>query len=227
MLTEQFEFPFTTFNGPFFATTAHHPDPPNAKFGWKSFASLSAVLNRSDSEILVDLGPAVTKAFLPIINKALGNEQNITLTSGPFAQIALWQQVPYFLSRLLDHPLNTTLLRIDFNLHIHTPWWMSDADANVSFYIFVRLDSGGHLRADVDGAWVIVNGGWPDGQAIADKLGAIAISEIATVNNALHAEVAQVAGGTFKSIYLIPGNGSKAAFVQGDASLDTSLAVAV
>jgi hypothetical protein len=224
MITETFQFFGPTFETIFLAENVTGPTPANTIFGWKSFASSHATLVRSDQENDVDLGPVVKNAFLPIIIKLLGNQHIVTLTSGPFAQIALWPQVPYFLARPLNHSLNTTLLRVDFNLHVHTPWPMSDADVNTSFYVFARLQ-GGHVKADVDGAWVIVNGGWPDGQAIADKFGAAAIQAIPTVQSAINTTLAPLSGATFKALYLIPGNGSKAPVLVQNATTNTTLAI--
>ncbi|HEV3037276.1 MAG TPA: hypothetical protein VHA33_05760 [Candidatus Angelobacter sp.] len=225
MINETFQFFGPTFGGPFVATNASSPTSPNTTFGWTSFATPFAILARSDKEVDVHLGPVLKKAFLPLIGKLLNNQNDVTLTSGPFVQIAFWFQVPYFAQRLLSHSPTTMLLRVDFNLHIETPWWIiSDADANISFYVFARLE-GGHLKADVDGAWVTVNGGWPASQAIADNLGSAALQAIPKVQSAIDSTVAPFAGATFKTIYFIPGDGSKAEFLVQDATLDTTLAV--
>lgn len=224
MITEKFTFFGPVFESLFIADNIPGPTPPGTVFGWKSLASTHAVLVRSDQEARVDLGPLVTAAFLPQINQLLKNNSTITLTSGPFVQIVLWPEVPYFLARFPDHSTTTQLLRVDFNLHIRTPWWMSDADTNVSFYIFARLE-GGHLVANVDGAWVIVNGGWPDGQAIADDLGAAAIQAIPNVQSAINSALAPFAAATFSTIYFIPGNGTTFPVFVGSPTLDTTLAV--
>jgi hypothetical protein len=225
MIVETFEFSGPTFGASFFANNVFTPTPPNATFGWKLFATPFAVLDRSDKEVAIDLGPAVKQTFLPQISKLLSQQNAATLTSGPFTQIAFWFQVPYFGQRPLSYSPTTMLLRVDFNLHIETPGWIvTDADANISFYVFARLE-GGHLKADVDGAWVIVNGGWPATQTIADNLGSAALQAIPNVQSAIKSTLAPFAGATFKTIYFIPGNGSKAPILSQDATLDTALAV--
>jgi hypothetical protein len=222
MLKSTYVFLGPVFEAFFTGTNVPTPHPSNPALGWISFGQSEAVLHRSDKEFTLDLGPSLKSQFLPVIQKGLANVQAVTLTGGPFAQIALWPQVPYFLSRLPDHPLNTTLLRLYINVHIHTPWPASDADASISFYIFVRLQSG-KLKASVDGAWVIVNGGWPVTGTIADKLGDFAKGEIPTVQAGLNTALAAVANLTFSDMYLIPGDGSKAGIVAGDATRDTAL----
>jgi hypothetical protein len=222
MLKSTYIFIGSIFEAPFTATNIPTPHPTNPNIGWVSFGQVEAILHRSDKEFTLDIVPLLKTQFLPKIVKALAAHQELTLTGGPFAQIALWPQVPYFLSRLPDHPLNTTLLRIYINVHVHTPWPASDADASISFYIFVRLQNG-KLKASVDGAWVIVNGGWPVGGQIADQLGSFAKTEIPTVQSGLDTALALAGGTTFSDVYLIPGDGSKAQIVAGDATRATAL----
>jgi hypothetical protein len=202
--------------------------------GWISFNFPLATLNRADSETVIDLGPAVAPVFGPVINQILGaSNGTATLTGGPFAQVVLWPQVPYFLGRPMAHPINTQLVRIYFNVHVSTPWPASDADATISYYIFTRLQQTpiiqiqGHyeLAASVDGAWVTVDGGWPVSQAIADILGFGAQLAIPTVQKALDSSLALVAGKSFKAMYLIPGNGAKLPVVVGAAQVDGALAL--
>ncbi len=222
MLKSTFTFFGATFESFFTGVNASAPTPNHPKFGWTSFNQAHAVLDRADNEFVLALEPILKTQFLPNIQKALKSQPQVTLTGGPFAQIALWPQVPYFLSRLPDHPLNTTLLRIYINVHIHTPWPASDADASISFYIFVRLQNG-KLKASVDGAWVIVNGGWPVTGQIADALGKFAKGEIPTVQAGLDSALKAVGSATFKDIYLIPGDGNKAPIIAGDATQASAL----
>jgi hypothetical protein len=222
MLRSTFTFLGTIFESVFTGVNVSSPTPNQPQLGWTSFNQLNAVLDRSDKEFVLPLDPILKSQFLPVIQNALKNQPQVTFTGGPFAQIALWPQVPYFLSRLPDHPLTTTLLRIYINVHIHTPWPASDADASISYYIFLRLQDG-KLKASVDGAWVVVNGGWPVGGQIADKLGSFAKSEIHAVQAGLDSALSAVGNETFKDIYLIPGDGSKAPVIAGNATLATAL----
>jgi hypothetical protein len=231
MDVETFTFTGALFNS-FFAASNQAANVPQPTLGWVSFNGNQAVLHRADSETLIDLGPQIAAAFGPVINQIINaSNGRVSLTSGPFTQVALWQQVPYFLSRPLAHTWNTQLLRIDVNVHIKTDWPVSDADANISYYIFVRLPAfagqgqGGKLTASIDGAWVTVSGGWPAQQSLADFMGFITQLAIPMVQSALNTAIAPVANATFKNLYFIPGNGSKSAAIFGDASVDTALAL--
>ena len=224
MLNSTFQFFGPIFGGPFFGKNVSSPDPPNPTFGWISFNNFDAHLRRADNEVTVDLDPLIGANFSSLITKMFKGHPEITLTGGPFAQIALWLQVPYFLGRILAHPLTTTLLRVYIDVHIKTPWYISDADGTISFYVFLRLQ-GGKLKADVDGAWVSLNGGSPDGQAVADQVGAVVQQAIPSVQSGLNAAIAPFSGATFKALYLIPGTGAKTSITFGDAALDAALGV--
>lgn len=222
MLKSTYVFFGSVFEAPFTGTNIPTPHPTNPNLGWVSFGQAEAILHRSDKEFTLGLDSVLKTQFLPTIQQGLKTEPRATLTGGPFAQIALWPQVPYFPFRVADHPLNTTLLRIYIKVHIDVDWPIGDADATISFYIFVRLQSG-KLKATVDGAWVIVNGAWPITGTLADKLGDFAKSEIPTVQAGLDTALALAGKSTFSDVYLIPGDGSTAQFVAGDATRSTAL----
>jgi hypothetical protein len=221
MITETFQFlggpTFTTF---FEASNVKSPTPPNTKFGWKAVQDSHAVLVRSDSEEAFDLGPIFKKAIVPLILQG----PDVHLSSGPFVQIALWPQVPYFIQRPFSHSFSTMLLRVDFNLRLHESLFVGDVDANISFYLFVRL-VGNHLKADVDGVWVTTEGGWPIAQSIGDQIIAHTVEVIPKVQGVIKAALAKFEAKTFKDLYFIPGDGSKASFTFGNATVDTILAL--
>jgi len=84
-----------------------------------------------------------------------------------------------------------------------------------------------HFQSSTFGAWVSVNGGWPDGQAIADGLANIAINAIPKVQAEITSALAPFAAAQFSSLYLLPGNGTKSlqAAPLENATADTALAV--
>jgi hypothetical protein len=94
MITEHFDFLSTIFSGPFIATNTKKPNPPNPKWGWKSFSAQNASLDRWDSDMTFALAPAANMILTPLTDalKSLGGI--VTVTGGPYAQIALWQQTP-------------------------------------------------------------------------------------------------------------------------------------
>jgi hypothetical protein len=237
MITEHFQFfSVLPFQGLFSATTGGLA-PPHAQLGWEpvSWASTQATLHRADrnKEVVRSIRSALQTEFLPVVNgllskvsQALGGFITLTLVDGPFAQIALWTQVPYWPQHAAAHALDAQLLRIDVDLHAATPWPISDADINLSYYIDIGLDAAGHVQAKVDGTWVVVNGGFPITDLIAKGFGAEAAAQEAVLNQHLTAMLKPFASTAFKALYLIPGDGSEGV-VAGLANVDTALAVAL
>ena len=44
-----------------------------------------------------------------------------------------------------NHIKNQLLIRVYFNFHIGTPWYCSDANGDISYYLVIYLDGGGHV----------------------------------------------------------------------------------
>ncbi len=53
------------------------------------------------------------------------------------------------------HPASMMLARVYFDFHVPTPWYCSDADGNVAYYLVLYLDASGHGRSP-QAAWT-----WP------------------------------------------------------------------
>lgn len=237
MVTEHFQFfSVLPFQGMFMASTGGLA-PPHAQLGWEPvfWGSSRATLHRADpnKEAVRPIRSALQAQFLPFINgllskvsSALGGFITLSLVDGPFAQIALWTQVPYWPQHADAHAVSAQLLRIDVNLHAATPWPIADADVNLSYYIDIGLDAAGHVQAKVDGTWVVVNGGFPITDLLAKGLGAEAASQQAALNQQLVAMFKPLGSTAFKALYLIPGDGSPGV-VAGLANVDTALAVAL
>lgn len=220
-----YEFIQGFYNG--FYVGQQSADDASLQVGLNLFGPNDVVVKarRPSNEIVVDIGPMLnTPSMLSKVDKLLAGHPEVTRTSGMRVQGVLYKDVPYFLGRPLAHPAMSMLLRTWFKLHVSTPWPMSDADAEVSFYIFARLQ-GGKIKASVDGAWVHVDGGWPDGQKIADTIGAAAKGAIPMVQDVLNTALGPVVNATFSNMYILPNQGSKAAIVNGNASLDSSVAL--
>lgn len=237
MVTEHFQFfSVLPFQGMFTASTGGLA-PPHAQLGWEpvGWASSHATLHRADpgKEAVRSIRSALQAQFLPFINgllskvsSALGGFITLTLVDGPFAQIALWTQVPYWPQHADARAPSAQLLRIDVNLHAATPWPIADADINLSYYIDIGLDAAGHVQAKVDGTWVVVNGGFPITDLLAKGLGAEAAAQQAALNQQLVAMFKPLGSTAFKALYLIPGDGSPGV-AAGLANVDTALAVAL
>ena len=171
------------------------------------------------------MGPTIaTNATVGLVASQLISA-GASLTSGIRIQAVFWPAVPYFVLRPTAHKITDILVRVDFDFHIETPWYCSDADGTYSVYLFLFLDSQGHLMASVDGVWFTYNGGGPFCTgAITDGLNASVPGVISKVKPLLAAAIAPVGNAKFKNLYLLPGNGTKTAgaFFQ-DASADTAL----
>jgi hypothetical protein len=221
---------YTFFNG--FCDGAYvgfqGPDEPSLPVGLSLFGDDGQVVKarRPASEILVDLGPEFnTKEVLDLVDGQFKAHPQVKRTSGIRVQGVLFKDVPYFLSRVLSHQPMQVMLRVWLTAHVSTPWPASDADASISYYLFVRLNGSRKLAINVDGISVHVDGGWPDGQSIADKL--FAAAEKVKLGTFIDDAIAPVANTSFSDLYILPNQGSKAQVVAGNASIDSSVALVI
>ena len=214
------------FNGPFeiFNTV----DATDQKFSETPFASFMS-FERPNAELTLDLGPQIaTNATTGLVASQLINA-GASLTSKIRVQGVLWPAVPYFIQHPFAHKLDQMLVRVDFDFHIETPWYCSDADGTISLYLFLFLDSQGHLQGNVDGSWFQYDGGGPFCTGhITAGLNAAMPGVVAQVKPILKKALAQAAGIKFKTLYFLPGNGTKAPGVfQQNASNDLALGLLV
>jgi hypothetical protein len=225
-----YTFPFGFFTG-FFAGINVNKTPQQVSTLQIGLNGTGALVKarRPDAEITQVISPLfntadtigeIEQAILPI------NQQGdalVTLTSPIMAQGVLYLNVPYFLMHPLRHPMFATLIRIFLTMHIRTPWPMSDADATISFYIFPALEDE-HLTADVDGNWIHVDGGWPDGQQIADSLSAPVQSFSPELQMKINTALDPFSKIAFSHLYLLPGDGSRnIGVVSGDAGIEVAI----
>jgi hypothetical protein len=221
---------YTFFNG--FCdgvyTGVQGPDETSLPVGLSLFGDDGQIVKarRPSSEVLVDLGPKFnTPEVLHLIDQQFKKHPEVKRTSGVRVQGVLFKDVPYFLSRITSHPPMQVMVRVWITVHVSTPWPASDADASISYYLFVRLNGSHHISINVDGISVHVDGGWPDGQSIADKL--FAAAEKVKLGTFIDEAIAPVANLGFSDLYILPNQGSKDLLVAGNASIDTSLALVI
>jgi hypothetical protein len=69
--------------------------------------------------------------------------------------------VPYAATDPTRHPQNAQLLRLFFDIHIPTPIICSDANGDISVYVFPVVDGHGHLHILIDGWSFNYTGGEP------------------------------------------------------------------
>lgn len=117
-------------------------------------------------------------------------------------------------------------LNIDF--HISTPWYCSDANGTITYYIFFFLDGAGQLHANVDGWSYSYGGGGPfcTGE-INSKLTAAVSGAVGTVQNQINLGVSLFARGrSFSMLYFLPGHGVRSGGAFQD-NADNNVALAV
>ncbi len=222
----QYWFQNGFFSGPFDVYNQPYPD---GGWAWISNGGSSAatlVWNRPDSEQTIDVAAQLNS---PLILAQLDGllSGGATRTSGIMAAGVFWPNVPYYGNNPGAHNNSDMLIRVYFNFHISTPWYCTDADGNISYYISLYLDGSGHLQGYVDGWSYSYNGGGPFCTgAINDALNSAVPNGMSTVQGILDNALALLSDSTFSMLYYLPGSGTKN---PGDTSenADTDVAIAV
>jgi hypothetical protein len=219
----QYWFENGFFTGPFNVYNVSYPD---GGWAWISGGSSAATLvrNRPDNEITVDVAARLsTPAILADIDGLLTG--GASRTSGIMAQGVFWPNVPYYSQNPGGHNNSDMLVRAYFNFHINTPWYCSDADGNISYYIFLYLDGQSHLQGYVDGWSYNYGGGGPFCTgAINSALNSAVPSGMSPLQTFLDNDLALLSRSTFSTLYYLPGSGTKS---PGDTSENADLDVAI
>lgn len=211
--------PFDVFNQPY----------PDGGWAWIANGGQSAATltwSRPDTETVLALaGQLNSQDLLDQIDQLLGSQAN--RTSSIMAQARFWWQVPYHDKDPGRHGDWDILVRLYFNFHIGTPFYCSDANGDISYYIVVFLDGSGHLGAYVDGWSYNYDGGGPFCTgSINDALNAAVPSGTGPLQTVLDSKLALLAGATFSTVYILPGSGTKASGnTQENADTDAAIVV--
>jgi hypothetical protein len=115
-------------------------------------------------------------------------------------------------------------LNVDF--HISTPWYCSDADGTITYYIFFFIDGEGQLRANVDGWSYRYDGGGPfcTGE-ISSRLTTAVSGGMGTVQSQIDLGISLFARSRrFSMLYFLPGHGVRSGFSQDSADNNVALA---
>jgi hypothetical protein len=198
-----FSGPFTVFNQPF----------PDGGWAWISGSggTIAATLARvrPDDERIIDVGGDINNPLvLNQVDGLLGG--GASRTSGLFAAGVFWPSVPYYSKDPGRHNDSDMLIRVYFNIHIHTPWYCSDANGDIAYYLFLYLDGSGHLQGYVDGWSWDYNGGGPFCTgSINDKLNSSVPGGVPTVQSVLNIMLGSLSESRFSTFYYLPGNGTK------------------
>jgi len=222
----QYWFQNGFFAGPFDVFNASYPD---GGWAWISNGGSSAatlVWNRPDSEQTIDVAPQLnTPAILSQLDGLLSG--GASRTSGIMAAGVFWPEVPYYSNNPGAHNNSDMLIRLYFDFHINTPWYCSNADGDIDYYIFLYLDGSGHLQGYVDGWHYHYDGGGPFCTgSINSALNSAVPTGMATVQSILDNALALLSGSTFSTLYYLPGSGTKS---PGNTSqnADQDVAIAV
>jgi hypothetical protein len=222
----QYWFQNGFFSGPFGLFNQPYSD---GGWAWISSGGSSAATlarNRPDSEQTISVASQMnTPAVLSQLDSLLSG--GASRTSGIMAQGVFWPNVPYYSKSPGAHGDSEMLIRVYFNFHIGTPWYCSDADGNISYYIFLYLDASGHLNGYVDGWSYNYDGGGPFCTgAINDALNGAVPQGTNTVQTILDEALALLSRSAFSMLYYLPGSGTK---TPGNVSenADTDVAIAV
>jgi hypothetical protein len=119
------------------------------------------------------------------------------------------------------------LATVNIDFHVSTPWYCSDADGTITYYIFFFLGEGGNLRSQVQGWYYSYSGGGPFCTgSINNSLNSAVPSGMAPLQNLLDTFLPLfTAGRTFNMLYYLPGHGVRSGFSSDNADNNVALAV--
>jgi hypothetical protein len=181
-----------------------------------SGASNMLTLLRPDGEVTVEIGPQLNSAsVLQQVDSQL-KAAGASRTSPIRARMIPWIEVPYFDQTPASHKPLDMLIDVNFDFFIETPWYCSNVNGTISFFLFFALDSKGHLQARADGDWFQYSGGGLICTGAIDSILTSALNKARTsfVQPLLDKLIAPAAGIAFSVIYIMPSNGSRILGVQ-------------
>ncbi len=203
-----YKFQKTDFRGQTYYSNVHHG---SGLWAYSASTNLTAhstsALEREDREIVIDLVKQLnTREVLNLIDELLPGQ--VRRTSSVKAGWIPWKHVPYYSPRVRRNDL-TLLVRLFFNFHIDTPWYCTDADGNISYYILFYLDSRKKLRAHVDGWSYHFDGGEPIcKRKIKQELSKHVPAALRTVQRELDKRTNMFGFLKFDHLILLPGSGT-------------------
>jgi hypothetical protein len=180
------------------------------------------VLERPDDEVIIDLFAQVNQqSILDIIDGNLGSQAR--RTSPIFTGWKPWRYVEYHDQEPDRHNDSDLLVRIFFNVHVSTPWYCSDVDGDIEYYVVPFLDPSGKVKAFIDGSSFHTSYGSICREGVRDQLRTSVPLAIPLLQSLVDASLAGLSDKSFSSIYLLPGAGE----TQGSGTVNVDERVSI
>jgi hypothetical protein len=181
---------------------------------------------RLDNELVIELAVLLSN---PVVTKAIDGllKGKASRTSSVMAQGLLWHDAPYHDQDPRRHAEGDMLVRVYFDIHIPTPWFCTDADGSVSYYLVFYLDAEGNLNAYVDASGWEFEGGWGlCEEGVEEELRKSVPDGVSTVQTLLADAIALLGSQHYSMLYYLPGSGTRGGGdFQENASTDVALAL--
>jgi len=198
-----------------------------AWINWSNIGPTDSTLvwEREDREVVIDLPPILNAPdILDAVDRLLSGP--VRRTSDLLAGWIPWKHVVYYGNDPGRHGDLDLLIRIRFNFHVSTPWYCSDADGDISYYVVPFLDGSGRLGAYVDGWSYHYDGGGPFCTgSISDGLDDAVPAGMATLQTMLDNRLGLFASRRFDMLYLLPGDGARSG--GGDVNVNDHVSLAL
>lgn len=117
-------------------------------------------------------------------------------------------------------------LHLAFDFHISTPWYCSDANGHINYYIACYLDGVGKVGAYVHGWGFHYDGGGPfcTGE-ITSRLNSAVPGAIGTLQAQLNSFLSLLGNKRFDMLYYLPGSANKSGL--GNTNVNDSVSLAL
>jgi hypothetical protein len=226
-----FERSDASLAGRFYQNHIGHGTAPDS-WAWATISNLpqyhgALAWERPDDEVAIDLhaqanGTVALAAIDGNLSSPLSRSGEVRTTYVP------WDRVPSEVraSNPSLHEPWALLGQIVIPFHASTPWYCSDADGTIHYYVFFSLDGEGRPTARIEGWYWEHDGAGLCNGALRDGLDEGVPAAIPTLQNLLSLGLSAAAGEQrFGMLYFLPGTGTRSGFSEDDADRRVALAL--